>query len=109
MYLFCWYIYEVLIEHFGEGKFSKLHITGDKKVMLSVLRFLFDSKWIKILVAYHQIIYLSLLKTLVRSGVQIIISQFQTELQPFLDKQLAIKNRDETSKPFFAQDKERLF
>ena len=76
MHLLCWYIYEVLIEHFGEGKFSKLHISGDRRAMISALRFLFDLRWMRVLVSSHQILYLCLIKTLVKNGVQIIITQF---------------------------------
>ena len=94
MCLLSWYIFEVLIGHFGEGKINKLHIAGNRRAICSVLRFLFDSKWMKVLIGSHQIVYLNLLKTLVKSGVGLIIGEFQGELQPFLEKQSAIRFRD---------------
>lgn len=94
IYELYWYIFEVLIGHFGEGQYNKKHIQGDKDSMVAVLRFLFDEQWIKTLLKFNQTIFLSMIKFLIKSGIKIVIDQFTYSINRFLEKQRKMKMKD---------------
>jgi hypothetical protein len=93
-----WYVFEVLIGHFGEGEYNKKHISGDKKTMIAVLRFVFDEQWISIMLKFNQSIFLSMIKLLIKSGMKLVVDEFTHSLNRFLEKQRKMKMKEERLK-----------
>ena len=73
IYKLYWYVFEVLIGHFGEGEITSKHVLGDRETISAVLRFMFDTQWISILLKFNQKMYLSIIKLLIKSGFKLVI------------------------------------